>query len=151
MCFFTLLFSFVGWLQMIDVTITIAGLHDRTACDLLEFLRCYCKCFRSFGFKTDDWRLLQRWSTKNSNMQIIGCLLLGVLILVWSESGFYLKRLVLLYEWRTITTSKLDRFPYLVFEHNTVMIYFYPRDLGSVQSGCVVFLFESSIFDRLNN
>ena len=23
----------------IDVTITIAGLHDRTACDLLEFLR----------------------------------------------------------------------------------------------------------------
>ena len=39
---------------MIDVTITIAGLHDRTACDLLEFLRCYCKCFQSFGFKTDD-------------------------------------------------------------------------------------------------
>ena len=49
------------------------------------------------------------------------------------------------------STSKLDRFPYLVFEHNTVVIYFYPHDLGSVQSGCVVFLFESSIFDRLNN
>ena len=46
------------------------------------------------------------------------------------------------------STSKLDRFPYLFFEHNTVVIYFYPRDLGSVQSGCVVFLFESSIFDR---
>ena len=76
---------------------------------------------------------------------------LGVLISVWSESGFYLKRLVLLYEWRTITTSKLDRFPYFVFEHNTVVIYFYPRDLGSVQSGCVVFLFGSSIFNRLNN
>ena len=58
---------------------------------------------------------------KNSNVQIMGC----VLILVWSESGFYLKRLVLLYEWRTITTSKLDRFPYLVFEHNTVVMYFY--------------------------
>ena len=33
---------------MIDVTITIAGLHDRTAYDLLEFLMCYCKCFQSF-------------------------------------------------------------------------------------------------------
>ena len=51
---------------MIDVTITIAGLHDRTACDLLEFLRCYCKCFQSFGFKTVA-------STKNSNVQIMGC------------------------------------------------------------------------------
>ena len=39
---------------MIDVMITIAGLHDRTACDLLEFLRCYCKCLQSFGSKANN-------------------------------------------------------------------------------------------------
>ena len=33
---------------MIDVTITIAGL-----CDLLEFLRCYCKCFQ-MGSKANN-------------------------------------------------------------------------------------------------
>ena len=38
---------------MIDVTITIAGLHDRTECDLLEFLRCYCKCFQ-MGSKANN-------------------------------------------------------------------------------------------------
>ena len=36
---------------MIDVTITIAGLHDRTACDILEFL---CKCFQSLGSKANN-------------------------------------------------------------------------------------------------
>ena len=39
---------------MIDVTITIAGLHDRTACDLLEFLRCYCNVCRVLSSKANN-------------------------------------------------------------------------------------------------
>ena len=60
---------------MIDVTITIAGLHDRTACDLLEFLRCYCKCFQSFGSKQVIEMLLHRCEYQTSiaaNNRLLG-------------------------------------------------------------------------------
>ena len=120
---------------MIDVTITIAGLHDLAMRAIFwSFLGVIVNVCRVLGSKANNGLL-------GFDLSLIGEWILfeEISVVVRVKDNYYYMYI-----------SKLDRFPYLVFEHNTVVIYFYPRDLGSVQSGCVVFLFESSNFDRLN-